>query len=41
MYFLGVLAILLVAGGLFGFVRAKRSAAAEGGASFRRGFSGS
>jgi hypothetical protein len=41
MYFLAVLAVLLVAGGLFGFIRAKRTAASEGSASYRRaGFSG-
>jgi hypothetical protein len=40
MYFLVVLAVLLVAGGLFGFVRAKRSAASESNGSYRSaGFS--
>jgi heme/copper-type cytochrome/quinol oxidase subunit 1 len=41
MYFLMVVAVLLVGGGLFGFIRAKRTAANEGSASYRRaGFSG-
>jgi len=41
MYFLGVVGVLLVAGTIFGVVRAKRTNATESSASYRRaGFSG-
>lgn len=40
MYFLGVIAVLVVGGGLIGLIRAKRTAAGESSASYRRaGFS--
>lgn len=37
MYFLAVIAVLVVAGLLFGMMRAKRTDAAQGNASYRRG----
>lgn len=41
MYFLGIVGVLVVAGALFGVLRAKRADASAGNASYRRGgFSG-
>jgi hypothetical protein len=41
MYFLLVLGLLVVGGGLFGYIRAKRTAATETDPSYRRaGFTG-
>jgi len=41
MYFLGVIAVLVVAGSLFGYVRVKRTSATESDPSYRRaGFTG-
>lgn len=41
MYLIGIFAVLIVGGGVFGFLRAKRTAASESSPNYRRaGFSG-